>query len=111
MLKLRKFLCGCFGFLALGFAVASPLAISVILDSIHRDGLLPPIQNVQIPSILAIGLGVLARLVLAIPLALTVVFGVAWWKVRKGRSGARGWAIAASLSTVLASLLVFLTLD
>jgi hypothetical protein len=33
--------------------------------------------------------------------AFVTLYGAAWWTVRKGKAWARGWAIAASLATVL----------
>jgi hypothetical protein len=53
---------------------------------------------------------VLSRLVLAIPLALGFIYGMAWWTTKKGRKSARSWAIAASLTMLLLSVpLMFAT--
>ncbi len=104
MLKLRKFLCGCFGFLALLFLVISAGTLPSLVFRIHEYGLLPPVHSARVPLIAAICLGVLARLVLALPLVLSVLYGMAWWSVKRGKASARGWAIAASLAILLQSI-------
>jgi Zn-dependent protease len=72
---------------------------------IHRQGLLPAIHNPRIPFILAFGAALLSRLVLVVPLAVAIVYAIAWWKIKQGKPAARRWAIAASLVTLLQSLL------
>jgi hypothetical protein len=42
------------------------------------------------------------------PAAVTVISGVAWWTVWKGKRSARGWGIAASLMWVLIFLRQFI---
>jgi hypothetical protein len=91
MLKLRKFLCWCFGFSGL-FLVLFPLAVvTVVLSE-------PNVQ--KIPSI-TLGSSVL----IVCALAMAVPFGMAWWTVRRNKAFARGWAIAASIEFVLIGIL------
>src|SRR5882757_2977685 len=42
---------------------------------------------------------------------LATIYGVAWWAVWKGKTSARGWGIAASLTYILISLqlIIFFT--
>ena len=44
--------------------------------------------------------------ILVSPLFVAFLNGVAWWTVKKGKSSASGWALAASLSLILSSILV-----
>jgi len=105
MLTLRKFLCRCFGFLAFVFGLASIGTVANLVLRISKTGLVPHIHNTTIPFALAFSLALLARLVLLAPLILAVVYGIAWWKVKNGKPAARGWAIAASLATIVQSIL------
>jgi hypothetical protein len=49
-------------------------------------------------------LGVLSRLMLAMPLALAVLYGMAWWANKAGKPSLRAWSIAASLAMILLSV-------
>src|ERR1019366_260656 len=44
------------------------------------------------------------ELIVAAPLALAAIFGVAWWTVLTNKASARKWAIAASVVPILLSL-------
>jgi hypothetical protein len=49
----------------------------------------------------------LVLLLSAIVPVITIIFGVAWWTIWKGKQTSRGWGIAASLTFVMISLYVF----
>jgi hypothetical protein len=49
---------------------------------------------------------ILKALLIAVSLALAVLFGIAWWRVLKEKAAAGKWAIAASLATVLFGFLL-----
>lgn len=105
MLKLRKFLCGCFGYLALIFFIISFGSVPNLLRFIHGIGIenaLPSITLTQ--KIISIVISVLASLIIAIPLLVTFLNGIAWWAVKNGKASGRGWAISASLSLIIASV-------
>ena len=105
MVWLRKFLGGFFGLLALIFAIAAAGTIPTVIRQIHEDGLIA--SHADVPSswqVWAVILLLLSRLILALPLPLAALFGVAWWKVTQKKAKARGWAIAASLATLLQAL-------
>jgi Peptidase family M50 len=105
VLNLRKFLCRCFGFLAFVFGLASVGTVASFVLRISKTGLIPHIHNTTLPFALAFSLALLARFVLLAPLGLAVVYGIAWRKLKYGKPAARGWAIAASLVTMLQAIL------
>ena len=45
-------------------------------------------------------------LIIASPLLVTFLNGMAWWTIKNGRPSGRGWAIAASLSLVVSGILI-----
>jgi hypothetical protein len=47
-------------------------------------------------------------LIIASPLLVTFLNGMAWWTIKNGRPSGRGWAIAASLSLVVSGILIIL---
>jgi hypothetical protein len=104
MLKLRKFLCWCFGFLSLNFLAISAVMIPRLLSSIHQYGFSVGPHHRELPAGAALIFVVLAKLVLALPLVLAIVYGAAWWTVKRGKRSARWWAIAASLAMLLLSI-------
>src|ERR1022692_4368678 len=107
MLRLRRFLCSCFGFFALIFAVASAGTIPSLVLRIQKQGVLPPIHATRMPLALAIFIAVLASVVLLMPVFLAFLYGIAWWKVRSGNPAGRLWAIAARLSMILQCIPLF----
>jgi hypothetical protein len=104
MLKLRKFLCWCFGFLSLNFLAISAATIPRMLNSVHQHGFSASPHHRELPAGAALIFVVLVKLVLVLPLVLGIVHGAAWWTVKRGKRAARGWAIAASLGTLLFSI-------
>ena len=90
MLKLRKFMCGWFGFLALMFFLLPTIVFWFLLSS----------ANVHGSSLLTRGL----MSFFAFTMLLAVPFGMAWWTVKKRKAFARGWAIIASVEMILMSL-------
>jgi hypothetical protein len=108
MLKLRKFMCGCFGLLALLFAFISASTIPMLLFRIRQSRLTPPIHSalpaMPLPPFVY---SLLAKFVLVMPLPLAVLYCMAWWTIRKGKPSARVWAIAASSAMILQGIPVF----
>ena len=104
MVKLRKFLCGCFGFLTLVFLGVSAATVPQAMNPTDQHQLLAALQQRRLDSGYAIFVEAFVTLVLAMPLLLGVLYGIAWWTVKKGKSSARGWAIAASLVLILLSI-------
>jgi hypothetical protein len=98
MLKLRRFLCGCFGFLALSFLAAGVGTVPGIFRHAHAPDQLSVHRFSPFVSEL---LAMLAKLVLLIPIPLAILYGMAWWAIGKSKSSARIWALAASASLVL----------
>jgi len=83
MHDLRKLLSWNFAFLSL---VCLWIALSIILQIIHRHISLLHLRNLIVPTVLTV---------------LTAVYGAAWWTVWRGKPSGRGWAIAASLTNIL----------
>jgi hypothetical protein len=50
----------------------------------------------------------MSLLIIATPLIVTFINGMAWWTIRKGKGTARGWAIAACLTLILSSILLLI---
>lgn len=111
MLKLRKFLCACFGFVALVYGVA---AFGTVRHLIHLFRYRPaPSQlgSFSPPSLLAaVGLRTLANLILLAPLIIAVLCAVAWFTLRSGRSSGRRWAIAASTAMLTVNAILLISL-
>jgi hypothetical protein len=107
MLKLRRFLCGCFGNFALIFIIVSTATVPRFYHFYHARGILSPtpgaIHHNNPPSISTV---VLLITILVSPLFVAFLNGMAWWTIKKGKTAARGWATAASLSLILSSILV-----
>lgn len=104
MLRLRKILCWCFGFLALNFLVVSIGTITALVRSTNLHGFLANSQHREVSAGVAVLLMLLSRLVLALPVVLGIVYGMAWWTVKQGKRSARGWSIAASIGMLLLSV-------
>jgi hypothetical protein len=93
MLVLRRLLCGCFSFLALIFLLVSVSTVPHILHPAYPHAYLhTPRGTVAM---------LLGKLVLALPLPLGALYGMASWTVTRGKPGARAWAIAASVTLLL----------
>ncbi|MGA3008974.1 MAG: M50 family metallopeptidase [Terracidiphilus sp.] len=94
MLKVRRFLCGCFGFFAL-MPVVLCAALTVFSLQPSKQSLHP-----MTPKIL---------LTLCVScVAMAVPFAMAWWTIKKQKRFARGWGIVASLVFVLIGMLPLL---
>ena len=82
------------------YAISSLLALWTafwfIPHIIHRHYVFSPLRSL---------------LVIAVFPTLATIYGVAWWAVWKGKTSAKGWGIAASLSYILISLqlIIFFT--
>ena len=109
MPNLRKFLCSCFGFCSVIYLFAACSAVASMfhtqsafhsLPSTHSSALHSPFVTATLLS--------LGELIRAMPLVLGILYGMAWWKVRRGKASGRGWAIAASLVMVLQSIPFFI---
>lgn len=103
MLKLQRFLRGCFANVALVF-----FAVSVpILPALFRTSL--PHARARFftepPALRSLGVLLIALqyLILLMPPLVAIVNSVAWWKLKHAERGARGWALAASISLLLLS--------
>ena len=104
MSNLQRFLRACFANAALIYLMASISAVPVLIS-------LPlPSTNTRFEQeslalkALAVILLVASRLILAIPMVLTAVFGMAWWQLKTGKPAARRWAMAASIVMLLSAL-------
>jgi len=105
MLKLRKFLCGCFGFLAVTYGVVALSTVPTIFRFSDFYGFPLIDSSLNYPeSALSIILLLLAKFVLAMPLVLAFLFGMAWWKTKQWKNTSKGWAIAASIGLILQSV-------
>jgi hypothetical protein len=99
MLKLRKFLCRTFGFLAVLFSLVAYPQMSQFVQDVHNRSFMQPATDLQLSSALIalrVVLLTLAELLHLMPIILTILYGMAWWSVRRKKSSARGWALAAS---------------
>lgn len=109
MLKLRKLLCRCFGFLAMVFLFASYWAVQGLFLYFRDPGAydLAPSYKVSL-RIISFVLFALSRFIGVMPLVMAFLFGMAWWTVKKGKASGRRWAIAASLLLALSVLPILL---
>ena len=105
MLKLRKFLCGCFGFLALLFVMVSFGTVSHHLHSSNEPGFNSVWPNrTPLDKIFSLFMLLLSKLILAMPPVLGFLYGMACWTIRQGKASGRRWAIAASLGMLVLSV-------
>lgn len=104
MLRLRNFLCGSFRFLTTIFSLVACLTIYGLVVHDHGRSLSLGASGMHRSEALTVSrvvLWLLADMVRLIPLMLAVLYGMAWWSVRKKKPFARGWALAASIAMVL----------
>lgn len=101
VLKLRKSLLGIFAYVAAVFAFASLGTVQHLFSFAHTANEFPD-RNLS-PAIVLWShvLVALGELILVIPPFIAFFYGMAWWKIRKGRPSGRGWAIAASAFMLL----------
>jgi hypothetical protein len=105
MLKLRIFLCGCFGFLAALFIFVSMGTIPGLLHSSQFYSLPETSQSrTSSAEMLVIVIPWLIKIILGMPPIMAMLFGTAWWAIKRGKASAGRWAIAASLATLLHSV-------
>lgn len=106
MIKLRKFLCFCFGSLALLFLFVSfgilPFLLSISQEFAFNDTM----SRTTIEKIILIFATAVACLILLSPLLVTFLNGMAWWTIKQGKASARGWSIAASMSLIVSGSLI-----
>ena len=109
MLKLRRFMCGCFGILALLFVFVAATTIPMFVFRLQRAHIAPPIHSnlpaLPLPNFVY---SLLAKTVLMMPLPLAILYFMAWWTIRRSNVFARPWAIAASSAMILQSFPVFI---
>jgi Zn-dependent protease len=109
MLNLRRFLCGCFGFLSLFFFFVSFCSVPNLVRYVRDYAPVSPSPRLSLAKTIIITVAyVLGGLIIAIPLIVAFINGMAWWTIRKGKVTARGWAIAACIMLILASSLLIL---
>ena len=107
MFKLRKFLFGCFGFLSLVFFLISFGSIpNLVRFAREFTAESPTPQRTLAKTIITAVVFVMSLLIIATPLIVAFINGMAWWAIRKGKATARGWAIAACITLTLSSILL-----
>lgn len=110
MRKFRKLLVGVFSFVAsleiLISLIAIPAFFGFIKGSLSHQNLLDPYG----PAVrLGQGLLLIAiALLFAMPPVAGWLYGMAWWKLKRGRPSGRGWAIAASVAILVQGLPYYL---
>jgi hypothetical protein len=105
---LRQILRTCFANAALIYLVASTSLIPVLyrMQASNREFL----SNApRTPTFTEQMLLLLSQLIFATPVILALLNGMAWWTLRTGKKSGRVWAIAASLSLILSSTMLWLT--
>jgi len=112
MLRLKKFLCVCFGLLALmGLAISIHTVPFVFhhphLPDAHRLLSTNPHAIHSVRALSPIVVFVLIKLLYVMPTVLAFLYGMAWWTVKKGKKSAGGWAISTSLAILLHSIPFF----
>jgi hypothetical protein len=103
MHKLRRLLRSLFGYLALAYGLAAIRLTPEIFSSLPFATGSYYHEKLSIRA-LGVLLIVVQRLLYTIPLALTGIFGMAWWKLKFPGAKARGWCLAASISLLLSSI-------
>jgi hypothetical protein len=81
------------------------VSVSVLLrffHSTHPQGFSPATHGPDPSHLLLYDFfHALARLLRLMPIVLAILYGMAWWTIRKGKSSGRGWAIAASVAMLI----------
>jgi hypothetical protein len=109
MLKLRRFLCGCFGYIAAIYLFAAFFTIQSFFHPQAPYRSVPLTHDTTLPSpLISIILLALSKVIRVMPLVLGALYGMAWWTIKWGKVSGRGWAIAASLVMVLQSIPFFI---
>jgi len=106
MIKFRRFLCACFGNIALLFLLVSFSTLPRVFHVLQPSDLRYPDQPLDEKAILVMLLAqTLARLIYLQPVLVCFLYSMAWWTVRRGKASGRGWAIAASIVMILQGVL------
>lgn len=100
MLTLRKLLRACFANAALIYLVASFSVLPALLRMRASDQRFLE-DAPRTPTLLENLLLLLAQFIVALPVILAALNGIAWWALRTGKKSARIWALSASLSLLL----------
>ena len=102
MLKFRKFLCACFGNVALLFAVVSCEMVPHLLRASHWRDFQRTVGTTN-PAFRADSfiLLLLSELIFLLPPLIAGLFAMAWWALRRGKPSSRRWAIAASVAMLV----------
>jgi Peptidase family M50 len=110
MHKFRKLLVGVFSFVAsleiLISIVAIPALVGLIKGSLGNQSIFDPYGPAArlSESVLLTA----CALLFAMPPVAGLLYGMAWWKLRRGRPSGRGWAIAASVAILAQGLPYYL---
>ena len=108
MVKLRKFLCACFGFVALLYGFVAFGTVRHLGRALHADHQPGPYSPP--PWLAVVGLHALAYLIRLSPLVIAVLCAAAWFTLRSGKSSGRRWAIAASTALLLVDAVLAISL-
>lgn len=117
MLRFRRFLCSCFGYIAALYAFAAFWTVYGFVREMSRPHSLSPAagHTVHVNPLIRFAFSFLANLIRALPLILAALYAPAWWTVKTGKTSGRRWAIAASIGMLTAALAllvgIFLILD
>ena len=90
MHDLRKFMCWIY---ATSSLLGLWTAFWFIPGIIHRDYAQFPLRSLLVSAVFP---------------TMATIYGVAWWTVWKGKTSARGWGIAASLTNILIPLQIII---
>lgn len=102
MQKLRRFVCRTFGPLSVLFLVIAAGTIRSLFRRPYHHARLPRAAGTTVSiKLLSSILLLLAKGLLVWPLLLGVLYGMAWWTAKKGKTSVRGWTIAASIAMLV----------
>jgi hypothetical protein len=110
MLRLRKFLIGAFVYIAASGALISLFAVPACISLVKAGVTHQQIWNPQGPSA-PIGRTASVTglaLLFGMPPIVAFLYGMAWWKLRRGAPSGRRWAIAASCSILVQGIPFYL---
>ena len=108
MLTLRKLMHVCFANAAILFFVCSITAVPFFfkMQEYYKSAPADSLPVLTISQSLLLDLG---NFIVLSPVLITFVNGMAWWTLRAGKTSARFWALAASLTFLLMSGLLAFT--
>lgn len=109
MLRIRRYLCSCFGLIAAIYLFATFFTISRMFSPHSASHPFPLLHAAPLHfQLLSTVLLALSELVRAMPLLLGALYAMAWWTVKQGKASGRSWAIAASVTMILQTVPFFL---